>query len=175
MRVQSRRSVRDSVSRVVTPRWFTCLPARRHIDLSERKRIAPFEVVGVCKNGGRDVCGGTGEQIKHDIADKCQKQNLDLLTRAHVCMVCCGEGCASRALGISHKFQRTRISRPVYYYWKYRLVDVFTRSISVSKRCICILYVHIAGGAYRETLDREKFFRFRRHMINETSTAKTHD
>lgn len=96
----------------------------------------------------RDVCGGTGEQIKHDIADKCQKQNLDSVARACATLyvrVHIREGRRDASLGISHKFQRARISRPVYCYWKYRPADVFTRSISVSKHyayiyvpvCVC--------------------------------------
>lgn len=50
--------------------------------------------------------------------------------RVYVCM------CVGRApLGISHKFQRARISSSVYCHRKYRPVDIFTRSISVPKHC----------------------------------------
>jgi len=36
------------------------------------------------KTTAADVCGSAGEQIKRDIADKCQKQNLDSRARVYV-------------------------------------------------------------------------------------------
>lgn len=102
---------------------FTGAPAYWFIRKKAHRAVP--EVVGVCKNGGRDVCGSTGEQIKHDIADKCQKQNLDSRT--------CGYMYVGRdALGISHKFQRARISSSVLLPLKIS----FRRCIYAINKCL---------------------------------------
>lgn len=75
---------------------FPCRASLPRVDLLVYRRAGiliypkesasrPFPKSSVyAKTAAAMYAGSTGEQIKHDIADKCQKQNLDSRTRGYM-------------------------------------------------------------------------------------------